>query len=299
MEKGGSFDKLRADGLIAEAEKKMNPGFLGKIFANPNRLEDAAECLSKAANLYRIGKQWEQSGKLFERAAQIYIDAKSGHDAATAYINASNCYKKSSSQDSTRCLDLSSTLFAQDGKFSLAAKNHKTIAEMAEKENDYDLALHNYEKSAEYYDMENSAVSARACKLKVAQYAAGKGEYTKAIRLYEEAAKDAVDSRMGPYACKDYFLKAGLCYLAHDDAVGLRQALGRYKDLSSSFERERECKFLEDLMEACENYDSEQFTTVVSEYNNLSVLDNFKVGLLAKVKEALKENGEDEEEGLV
>jgi len=169
---------------------------------------------------------------------------------------------------------------------------------MAEKESDFEIALYHYEKSAEYYDMENSAVSARGCKLKVAQFSAEKSDYTKAIKLYEDAAKEAMDSRMGPYACKDYFLKAGLCYLAHDDAVGLRQALTRYKDLISSFERERECKFLEDLLDACENYDSEKFTNIVSEYNTLTTLDNFKISLLAKVKEAIKEDGEEDEEGL-
>jgi len=88
------FDKQRADALIADAEKKLNPGIFGKLFASPTRLDDAASDLNKAANLYRIGNQWDQAGKLFERAAKVFLEAKSSHDAATSYINASNCYKK-------------------------------------------------------------------------------------------------------------------------------------------------------------------------------------------------------------
>jgi len=248
--------------------------------------------------LLRAGKRWDQAGKVYERAADAYMKANSSHQAATEYLNASNSYRKTSIPESIRSLEVASSLYAQDGKFSIAAKNHKNLAELCEKELDFESAITHYEKAADYYDTDNSPIGAKQCRLKVAQYAAERGEYSKAIQIFEQQAKDTLDSRT-PMGAKDLFLKAGICYLAHDDAVGLRQALGRWKDLSASFDRDREYKFLENLLESYENYDSDQFTNVVTEYNTFATLDSWKINLLAKVKEAIKGgDGEGKDERL-
>jgi len=239
----------------------------------------------------------DEAGKTYEKAAETYAQGKATHEAASSYVDAANCYVKTSTADAIRCRESAVEIFATEGKFSMAAKLHKTIAEMCEKENDVDNAMHHYERAADLYDGENSATTARGCRLKVAKFAAEKGDYTKAIEILEQAANDAVDTRGGQYACKEYFLQAGLCYLVNDDTVGLRQAIAKYKDIVITFERDRECKFLEEILEACENYDVEQFTNVVSEYNSLTPLDTWKVGLLAKVKEHLKASNGDEEGG--
>eukprot|EP01088_Endostelium_zonatum_P020520 TRINITY_DN7610_c0_g1_i1.p1 TRINITY_DN7610_c0_g1~~TRINITY_DN7610_c0_g1_i1.p1 ORF type:complete len:317 (+),score=103.08 TRINITY_DN7610_c0_g1_i1:43-993(+) len=291
-----ALDQARVKQLIDEAEKKLNPGFWGKMFGSGgmNKYDDAAENYSKVGHLYRLAKNYHEAGLMYEKAASCYLKGGSNFQAAGQYVQASTAYRKSSSGDCIRTLEQASSIFAHDGKFSLAAKNYKTLAEASEKEMDIESAIIHYEKAAEYYDLDNSTVSARGCKIKVAQFAGEKGEYQKAIQLYEQAAKDCMDSRTGPYAAKDHFLRAGLCYLANDDATGLRQALLRWKDISASFERERECKFLESLLESYGNGDSAAFTNVVTEYNNMSPLDAWKLNVLAKIKEVIKADGDAE-----
>jgi alpha-soluble NSF attachment protein len=42
-----------------------------------------------------MAKKWSQAGQAFCEAANLHAKAGSRHDAATNYIDASNCFKKS------------------------------------------------------------------------------------------------------------------------------------------------------------------------------------------------------------
>lgn len=50
--------------------------------------------------------------------------------------------------------------------------------------------------------------------LKVADLAAIAGDYQKSIEYYERVAKSSISSNLMKWSVKDYFLKAGICYLA-------------------------------------------------------------------------------------
>lgn len=42
-----------------------------------------------------MAKKWSQAGAAFCEAASLHLKAGGRHDAATNYIDAGNCYKKS------------------------------------------------------------------------------------------------------------------------------------------------------------------------------------------------------------
>lgn len=44
--------------------------------------------------MFKMAKNWGQAGKAFCEAANLHSKAGSTHDAATNYVDASNCYKK-------------------------------------------------------------------------------------------------------------------------------------------------------------------------------------------------------------
>lgn len=52
------------------------------------------ECYQRAANLFKMAKNWPQAGHAFCEAAELQAKAGSRHDAATNYVDAANCYKK-------------------------------------------------------------------------------------------------------------------------------------------------------------------------------------------------------------
>ena len=57
-----------------------------------------------------------------------------------------------------------------------------------------------------------------------------------------------------------------------------------------TFPSTREAKFAHELMSACEEGDVERFTAAVFAYDQVTKLDNWKTGVLLRVKKALEED---------
>jgi len=258
------------------------------LFGGGSKYEEAAEMYIKGANLYKISKKWEQAGAAFIKAAESQLKLQSKHEAATNYINAGNCLKKSNVNDAGNCLRIAIELFTDEGRFSIAAKHQKELAEMFEAEEDYQQAIDNYQTASDYYEGEGQTSSSNACLLKVAQFSAQLEKYDKAIEIYERVAKASLDNNLLKWSVKEYFLKAGLCHLASGDIVSAKRAVERYQEMDYTFSSQRECKLLQDLITACENYDVEAFTQSVADYDSISKLDQWKTHILLKVKNSIK-----------
>eukprot|EP00026_Physarum_polycephalum_P022113 Phypoly_transcript_25905.p2 GENE.Phypoly_transcript_25905~~Phypoly_transcript_25905.p2 ORF type:complete len:113 (+),score=31.20 Phypoly_transcript_25905:44-340(+) len=91
------------------------------------------------------------------------------------------------------------------------------------------------------------------------------------------------------WVVKDYFLRAGLCHLAKGDLVAAERAVEKYMDMDATFSSQRECKFLQEIINACKNYDVEAFTNAVSDYDSISPLDPWKTTILLKIKNSIKD----------
>jgi len=279
----------KANDWMAQAERKLKGGILGGIFGGggSTRQEEAAEMYVKAANMFKLAKKWEDAGKAFIKAAEC-VQKSSKHEAATNYINAANCLKKFNNKDAIDCLHIAVEMYTDEGRFSIAAKHQKEIAELYEEEMDLEHAMEAYQTSADYYDGEGSTSSANQMLLKVAQYAAQLEKYEKAIEIYEEVARKSIDNSLLKWSVKDYYLKAGLCHLCNGDLVSAKRALEKYQETDVTFSGTREFKFLQDITAAFENYDVEAFTTVVVEYDQISKIDQWKTSVLLKIKSSMK-----------
>lgn len=64
------------------------------LSSGSNKIDDAIELYHRAANMFKMAKKWQQAGAAFCSAANLHSQAGSRHDAATNYVDASNCYKK-------------------------------------------------------------------------------------------------------------------------------------------------------------------------------------------------------------
>ena len=67
-----------------------------------NKQDEALECYERAANLFKMAKKWSQAGNTFVTLAQHHTKLGNKHESATNYVNASNCYKKSDPNGTTR-----------------------------------------------------------------------------------------------------------------------------------------------------------------------------------------------------
>jgi len=270
-----------------KAEKKVKSF---SLFNNSGKFEEASEMFVKAANCFKMAKAWDRAGASYVRAAECIVK-QSKHEAASNYVQAATCLKKIDAKEAMHCIRKAVEYFLDEGRFSIAAKHQKELAEICETENDFEGCLEEYQKAADYYDGEGSTTSSNQCLLKVAQYSAQLDQYDKSIQIYEKVGKQSLESNLLKWSAKDYFLRAGLCHLAAGDVVSGKRAIEQYQEWDYSFNSQRECKFLDQLIAAAEKYDTEAFTQAVVEYDQVSKLDNWKTSILLKIKNSLK--GED------
>eukprot|EP00898_Chlorokybus_atmophyticus_P005709 jgi/Chlat1/6139/Chrsp41S05690 len=285
----------KADGFASKADKKLKSlGWFG------NKYEEAVELLDKAANNYKLAKKWREAGQQYEKLVvchqklasmvpealhSMQLDSK--HEAASAWVDAANAYKKVSNDEAVRCLKCAVDIFTDMGRLSMAAKHYKEIAELYEKDERWEDCIIYYSQAADFFGGEEVNSSSNQCKLKVAQYSAQLENYKKAIELYEEVAKKSMDNNLLRYSVKGYLLCAGICHLGKGDLNGASNALDKYQDLDSTFTGSRECKFLQDLLGALEEGDVQKFSTVVYEFDNMTRLDPWKTTMLLRIKKQI------------
>ncbi|KAJ0028840.1 hypothetical protein Pint_34991 [Pistacia integerrima] len=283
----------KAQEFEKKAEKKIKSWSL-----SGSKYDDAAELYAKSANHFKLAKSWDRAGSLYTTLSDCHLKSDNKHEAATACVDAANCYKKTSNKGAISCLDRAVNIFVDIGRYSIAARYSKDIGELYELEKNNEKAVLYFERAAEYFENAEATTSANQCKLKVAQFSAQQEQYQKAIEIYEKIARQSLDINLLKYGVRGHLLNAGLCHLCRGDVVAITNALERYENLDLTFSRTREYKFLAvssgfyalivDLATAIEEEDVTKFTNVVKEYDSITRLDPWKTTLLWRVKEALK-----------
>ncbi|KAM6128364.1 beta-soluble NSF attachment protein isoform 2-T2 [Pterocles gutturalis] len=245
--------------LMAEAEKRVkgSHSFLRGLFGGNTRVEEACEMYTRAANMFKIAKNWSEAINCLNAAIDIYTDM---------------------------------------GRFTIAAKHHITIAEIYEAELvDIEKAIAHYEQAADYYKGEESnrqvGFSANKCLLKVAAYAAQLEQYQKAIEIYEQVGTNTMDNPLLKYSAKEYFFKAALCHFIVDE-LNAKLALEKYEEMFPAFTDSRECKLLKKLLEAHEEQNCEAYTEAVKEFDSISRLDQWLTTMLLRIKKSIQGEGD-------
>ncbi|GJT03963.1 alpha-soluble NSF attachment protein-like protein [Tanacetum coccineum] len=307
--KGLEFEK--------KAEKKLSGwGLFG------SKYEDAGDLFEKAANCYKLAKSWDQAGAVYVKLAQCHLKASgdSKHEAASAYADAGHAYKKTNTKG-VHCLPRAIIKFVHgkweaqhvckilQGPASIVIVTRfcglvdvkmfrvLEIAELYEQEQNLEQAIAYYDKAADLFQGEEVTTSANQCKQKIAQFSAQLEQYQKAIEIFEEVARQSLNSNLLKYGVRGHLLNAGICQLCKGDVVAITNALERYQELDPTFSGTREYRLLADLAAALDEEDVVKFTDAVKEFDSMTKLDEWKTTLLLRVKLLLKAK-EDEEDDL-
>ncbi|XP_055342999.1 alpha-soluble NSF attachment protein-like [Paramacrobiotus metropolitanus] len=293
-EKSASPEEQRGMKLIAEAEKKAGSGKSGGFWSKfagggSSKIDEAIDLFCQAANQFKMAKNWSQAGYAFSQAAGLNLQSDNKNEAASKYIDASVCYKKIDANQAIECLKKAVEIQTEMGRFSMAAKQHITIAEIYESElQNIDQAIVHYERAADYYQGEESQSHAAKCLQKVAHYAAEKEDYMKAIQIFEQIANRNAENAMLKYSAKEYFFKAALCHLCVDP-LNAQHALTRYEETFPSFQDTREYGLLKKVLGCMEDSNVDGFTEAVREYDSISRIDQWTTQLLLRAKRTLGE----------
>ncbi|CAL9769630.1 unnamed protein product [Musa acuminata subsp. burmannicoides] len=281
--KGEDFEK--------KAEKKLAGwGIFG------SKYDDAAELFDKAANCFKLAKNWDRAGSVYIKLANCHLKLDSKHEAASAYVDAANCYKKISVQDASQSLSQAVKLFLEIGRLNMAARYCKELGELNEQEQNLEKAMDYFEQAADLFQSEEVTTSANQCKQKVAQFAAQLEQYPKAIEIYEAIARHSINNALLKYGVKGLLLNAGICQLCKNDVVAVTNALERYQELDPTFSGTREYKLLADLADSMDEGDVVKFTNALQEYDSMTRLDPWKTTLLLRVKNAIKAKEEEDDD---
>ncbi|CAL9098296.1 unnamed protein product [Musa textilis] len=281
--KGEEFEK--------KAEKKLAGwGIFG------SKYDDAAELFDKAANCFKLAKNWDRAGSVYIKLANCHLKFDSKHEAASAYVDAANCYKKISVQDASQSLSQAVKLLLEIGRLNMAARYCKELGELNEQEQNLEKAMDYFEQAADLYQSEEVTTSANQCKQKVAQFAAQLEQYPKAIEIYEAIAHHSIKNTLLKYGVKGILLNAGICQLCKNDVVAVTNALDRYQELDPTFSGTREYKLLADLADSMDEGDVVKFTSALQEYDSMTRLDPWKTTLLLRVKNAIKAKEEEDDD---
>jgi len=176
------------------------------------------------------------------------------------------------------------------GRFRQAADREKDIAAIFEQDlHDLAKASESYQRAAEWYEQEEAAATASACRKSAADLCAQIEDYRGAIQLYDLVANYALKSNLTKYSVKDYWLRSGLCALAMRDVGKAQRDIENFKSKDITFSATRECKFLEDLCRFVMDGDEDGFTGAAFEYDQVTKLDEWKASILMKIKRTLKD----------
>ncbi|CAH1994569.1 unnamed protein product [Acanthoscelides obtectus] len=279
-----SHIETKAHQLMQEAEKKLSSGgFFRNLFTKSSeRIEESIEYYMRAANLFKMSKNWSQAGHAFEDAADQCLRNNNEAEAAINYVEAAVCFKKC---DMVKAIDLYTKaieLYQEKGKFLMAAKIHQNIAELMEDDYDLNEAIQHYEKAADLFKQECNFSSANKCLVKVAEYAALEKDYDKALNIFQEIACFDLASSLMKYSAKQYLFRAAICLLCTD--TDFIPKLQTYIDMYPAFENSREYQLIVTLMESIYKGDEESFTEAIRKFDTSCSLSQWHVTMLLRVK---------------
>jgi len=287
-------DAQRAAELVTKAEQTLKKW----VYFGGDKTEDALEMYEKAANLYKMSKNWDEAGQTFLKTVPCHIKLGSKYEAATAYTNAANCFKKGNKTEAIQSMQSAIGIYTEMGRFATAAKIEKELAEMLEEQEDLEGAIQHMQQAADYFDGENQKSSANQCIAKVAHLCASVEKYDEAIENFEKAARGCVDDRLLKWGAKEFFFKASLCRLARmrdieDDVSFVKEKIEEYRDEDVHFGGSYESKCLDGIATAMEQKDVSAFKKALREYDNIQKLDNWKTAVFLKVLALLENQQED------
>jgi len=281
--------KSAAQTLLDKGDKKANSS--GGWFSSPStKFEEAGDLYQQAANSFKIDKLFKEAGDAFAREAECREKGGENNEAANAWWNASKSYKRGFPDLAIAALSQTIIHLTKAGRFRQAADREKEIGQIyLQESNDIKKACESFERAGEWYAQEDATATANACFKDAADLHADLEQYPQAIARYQQVADHSLGSALTKYSVKEYWLRAGLCALAMNDSVTAKRNMTKYSSQDTTFSSTREAKFVNLLIEAFEQGDQEMFTGAVVEFDQITKLDNWKTGMLLKIKRGIQE----------
>jgi alpha-soluble NSF attachment protein len=278
--------RTKAQSLLTTAERKVDNienTWIHFLTPKSHKYESAAEFFTAAAKQFQLARAYTDAGKAYLRATDCYQHSEfSRYNIAQCYAHASQNFRQQDIKAAIIAMEKAILIFAEDGRFSQAARYEKELAELYENEfsagenlsENIAHAIRHYEIAAEYFEMEGSKITAAECLSKVVPLYALLGNYHKAIEVLEKT------SEIGKFRLKENCLKSAILYLCLPDTVAVKRAVFNWEMKYSELKGTREMEFMNEIVSAALETDQDRYKKAIADWNRVLAMDSWKMKYL-------------------
>jgi len=280
--------------LIETANKKIKGSFFSNIFnSKSSRYEEGLDLFEKSGNMLKLAKSWERAGECFQRCGEL--EEQLDTDPASHYLEASHCYSFIDQDKSTKILNKVLAIYEKNGRFQMAGKIQKQMAEKAENDLKYKDAATYYRKAADYFSMENTNSKAfeQQCLLKSADISCENNFpdcYQLATQIYEKVGIQYLNVALLKSGAKDLFFKNVCLHISFADEYISQQSLNKFISEDPTFNETREQEFLSKAIEAVKMKKEDDLTAAISTLHKYSNMDKWRINIFTKMRERINSN---------
>lgn len=292
--------------LVAEAEKTLKKSGLSTFFApKGQKFEDAAELFHKAANSYKLGKEYQLAGEAYSRSGECHKQAEAvSFECGNMFKEAGECFKEVNPQEAVNAWRQAIEIFSENGRWNMCGQMMKGIAEIYEQGEmstdggSSEDAIQCYEQAEMFFKNDNRTQNANQCTEKIAMISASNENFTAAAGKFEELARGCMEKKLTSFNAKNYFIKCLVCHLAAEDTVAACSKLDEFIGLDYTFDGTREHRFVQAVIEAVQNNDAGAFAAAAKEFQSVKKMDPWMISILLKSKRGIdKATADGAEEG--
>lgn len=273
-------NNLRINEIINEINQINKKIFISSY----NRNEQLSKLYFQLGNLYKIDKEFLKASDAYLNSAECYKNIEDMTSHNENLYQAGKMLVKIDPKKSIETLNKANNFYIENNNLLKAANIKTEISEIYEALNEYNNTIDTLKSTAEYYEISNLTSKIVNCKLKISNLSILHNDFKQAIEMLDDIIKLSEDNSLLKFNINKYLFIKFLCVLSLQDFVGAKRLLEDYKNNYPSFTSSREYKFLKSILKTIEDNDVDAFTSLVSDYNSISLLDAIHIHLLLKIK---------------
>lgn len=257
-------------------------------------MEEAVALYKEASQQYKIAGNNQESIECLKSAANLCEAMGDVGEAADMLSSAGDLEAKENPSGACDLLKGAAQMFIKSGKSADAAKIYRQMAEIYEKDYEFELSVQNWKEAARLFEMEKFNKSdADKANIKVAELlsrdcsSATDAQLIESIKMFQKMATKYTENNLLRHSARELFFKACLIFLVLEDDIGLEKSIEMSSDKDPFFNNSMEQKFLTRILDAWRANDVEQFSHEASDLSKRSTLDKWKINVIAAIKRKL------------
>lgn len=258
------------------------------VQAARGRVIDAAAVYSRAASMYKLGKEWAQAADTYLRSAEAYFKGGDVYCCAKELVSAGQCCFR----PELNKIDVGESVYKRAiplmidlGKLHMAALYWRELGGFEENHN-LRLSIECYDNAAGLFDTDNHPEQSKDCSIKVAELLVRVHDFNSAMSAYGAIGKKM--ARMGGYIhsaiSTDSFFNSMLCGVAVQDVLSSEVMLEQICAESAAFKETEEYKLIKALIYCVKVTSVEEMELAICSYKQRRNLSVTAITLLSDIK---------------